>query len=211
MEHNFRRVNPRSDEDMSKYVSLIKKLSDFCNDNQTFEDEKIKWMRVRMGAIEYADKFKDMELCSIDDNADEAAFVYEVNGEFVGFIDVAFYHIVDGERPDDDIGIIHDMYVDEKYRGMASFTLLKMAVSSLIEKGKNYAICNVQEDNPNRFLHFALANNNIVREKPCKRRDGSETIDYTLMIDLYDIKDMSLMEFAKRIKNVSNSMNKRRL
>ena len=30
------------------------------------------------------------------------------------------------------------------------------------------------------------------------------------MIDLHDIKDMSIIDFAKRIKKVSNDMNKRR-
>lgn len=210
MEYNFRKVDPRSDEDMKKYVSLIKKLSDFCNDNQTFDEEKLKWMRVRMGAIEYADKYDEKELCSVDDNADEMAFVYEIDGEFVGFIDVAFYHIVNGERPDDDIGIIHDMYVEKKHRGMASFTLLKMAVQALMKKGKNYAICNVQEDNDNKPLHFALANNNVVQTQECRRRDGSITTDYTLLIDLKEIKDMSINDFAKKLKNVETGKMKRR-
>ena len=210
MGYNFRRVDPRSDEDMSKYVGLIKKLSDFCNDNQTFDEEKLKWMRVRMGAIEYATGSN--ELCPIDENSDEMAFVCEHDGDFVGFIDVAFYHVVDGERPDDDIGIIHDMYVDDKHRGLTSFTLLKMAVDSLLSKGKNYAICNVQEDNPNRFLHFALANNNVVCERECKRRDGSKTMDYTLLIDLHETKDMTILQFAKKLRNVNAEkvMNKRR-
>jgi len=210
MGYNFRRVDPRNDEDISKYIGLIKKLSLYCNDNQTFDEENIKWMRVRMGALEYANGSN--ELCSIDENADEMAFVCELNGEFVGFIDVAFYHIVDGKRPDDDIGIIHDMYVEQSHRGLISFTLLKLAVNSLISKGKNYAICNVQEDNENRPLHFALANNNIIQESECTRKNGSKTRDYTLLIDLHEIKDMTILQFAKKLKNVDieKGINKRR-
>lgn len=63
---------------------------------------------------------------------------------------------------------------------------------------KNYAICNVQEDNPNRFLHFAMANNNVVGKQKIVKGDGKETIDYTLLIDLHNLKYVSFKDLAKK-------------
>ena len=62
------------------------------------------------------------------------------------------------------------------------------------------AIISVQEDNKYRYLHFAMADGNVIHEDKCKRKDGSETIDYTLMIDLKKLnEDLSNGRFARRI------------
>ena len=200
---NYRAINPRSDEDIKKYFELIKGLSDYCGDLQVFDDEKIKWARFHMGAIEYCDKFKNEPLHPLEENADEFAFVCEDEGEFVGYIDIATYHVENGERAEDDIGMLHDIYVLDDYRnGDIAYNLLQIAVDKLLECGKNKAICNVQADNPNRFLHFAMADNNIIKESECKRRNGSKTIDYTLLIDLKKLKDMSLLDLAKKTAKI---------
>lgn len=195
----YRAVNPRSEADITKFFSLIKKLSEFCNDNQTIDADKIKWARVHMGAIELLDKFKDKPLEPLNNNADEFSFVCEKDGEFVGYISVCAYHVVNGERPDDDIGIIHEIYVNDEHRnGTTAYTLLQLGLKKLIECGKTRAICNVQEDNPYRYLHFAMADGNIIKTTECKRANGDTTTDYTLLIDLKALQKMSFLDLAKK-------------
>lgn len=196
----FRAVNPRNNEDVKKYFELVGSLSDFCNDNKKIDENTMLWACVHMGAVELINpEYKDKSLPSLEENADEFVFVCEDNGKFVGYVEVCSYHVVKGQRPDDDIGILHEIFVLDEYRnGATAFTLLQMGINKLIEKGKNRAICNVQEDNPNRFFHFAMANNNIVNQQECTRKDGSKTIDYTLLIDLQSLKKMSLLQLAKK-------------
>lgn len=207
----YKMVDPRSDEDIEKYVKLVTALSDYLGDKQVIDNEKIKWARFHMGAIEYVDKFRDEPLRPLEENADEFAFVCEMDGKFVGYVDIATYHVENGKRPDDDIGILHDIYVDDNYRnGEIAYRLLQIASDKLIEYGKNKAICNVQEDNPNRFLHFAMADNNIINECECVRRNGSKTIDYTLLIDLHKLNKMTMLDLARktailRRKNKTNA------
>lgn len=197
---NYRSLNPRNNKDVKKYFELVCGLSDFCNDCKLVDENMIKWARVHMGAVELINPaYKETSLPPLEENADEFVFVCEENGKFIGYVEVCSYHVVDGMRPDDDIGILHEIFVSDEYRnGTIAFTLLQMAVDKLIEKGKNYAICNVQEDNNNRFLHFAMADNNIIEEKECTRKDGTKTTDYTLLIDLKQLKGMSLLQLAKK-------------
>ena len=76
-----------------------------------------------------------------------------------------------------------------------------MGVDKLIECGKFRAICNVQEDNKNRFIHFAMADGNVIETCKCKRKDGTETIDYTILIDLKKLQKTSKKELGfKAIK-----------
>lgn len=209
-EYKYRAVNPRSDEDIKKYFELIKGLSDYCGDLQVFDAEKIKWARFHMGAIEYCDKFKDEPLHPLEENADEFAFVCELDGEFVGYIDIATYHVENGQRPEDDIGILHDIYVKDDYRnGDIAYSLLQMAVDKLLKCSKHKAICRVQADNPNRFLHFAMADNNIINESECTRRNGSKTIDYILLIDLENLKSMTLLDLAKKTAKIKKQCNQK--
>lgn len=201
---SYRVLNPRNDEDVKKYFELVCGLSDFCNANKSVDENMIKWARVHMGAIELVNPaYKDKPLPPLDENADEFVFICEDNGKFIGYVEICSYHIVDGKRPEDDIGILHEIFVlDEHRNGTIAYTLLQMATDKLIEKGKNRAICNVQEDNPNRFLHFAMANNNIVKEQECTKKDGTKTTDYTLLIDLHNLKNMSLMGLAKKAAHI---------
>ena len=110
----YRMVDPRNDKDMIQYIGLQKMLSDFCNDVSTFGSERIKWARFHMGAIEYVDKFKEKPLQPLENNADEFAFICEKDGEFIGYCDICTYHVVDGKRPNDNIGIIHDIFVKDE-------------------------------------------------------------------------------------------------
>ena len=200
----FKALNPRNDEDVIKYFKLHQGLTDFLKLSARVDENVIKWKRCHFGAPEYVfpDEYRNKPLPDLKEHADEFAFVCEYQGDFVGFIEVSTYHIVDGKRPDDDIGSISDIFVKEEFRkgSNISLTLLKMGVQKLLESGKNRAVCNVQEDNKHRYLHFAMADGNVVHKDKCKRKDGSETIDYTLLIDLKSLnEDLVNKKFAKRI------------
>lgn len=196
--YTFRTLNPRNDLDIKKYFDLVSRLSDFCNDSEDIDEDTIKWARVHMGAIEFAQpEHNEAPLPPLEENADEFVFVCEYHGHLVGYVEICAYHIVDGKRPNDDIGLLHEIFVlDEHRNGTIAYTLLQMAISKLIEQGKGHAICNVQEDNPNRFLHFAMANGNVINSEPCTRSNGATTIDYTLLIDLNKLKTLSQKEIG---------------
>lgn len=44
-----------------------------------------------------------------------------------------------------------------------------------------------------------MANNNVIKEQECTRKDGTKTTDNTLLIDLHNLKNMSLMGLAKKL------------
>ena len=206
MEENkyvFRAVNPRCDEDVEKYIDLRKGLDKHLKITREIDATLVNWKRWHLGAPEYMfpEDYKDKPLGDIEKLADEFVFLCEEKGEAIGYIEVSNYHVVDGERPDDDIGIIGEIFIKPEYRKQdISLKLLKLGVKKLIECGKFRAICNVQEDNEYRFLHFAIADGNVVYEDKCKRKDGSETIDYTLMVDLKKLnEDISKGRLTRRI------------
>ena len=156
-EFNYRRINPHDEEDINKYLSIQYKLNDYLNSKaKPLTKEQIKWLRIRMGAFELLDDFKgkDNKLATkLEEQADEVGFFCESNNEVVGFCAICNYHVVNGERPDDDIGIISDIFVDKKYRnGDIAYKLLQYALDELIKANKSSAIIVVQEDNENRFL-----------------------------------------------------------
>ncbi len=215
----FRAVDPRNDDDMHKYFCLAKGLSDYLNNLATFDENEMRWARIRMGAVEYVDlqDWINKPLKPIEDEAQEFVFVCELNGEFIGYIDFCDYHMEDGKVKDDEIGAIHEIFVKDKFQhkdSTISFTLLKMAVEKLLECGKTHAVLEVQEDNKNRFLHFALADGNVIEKTTCKRRNGEETISYRLLADLNKIKKLTPMNIIiktahmkkKIIQNNENSL-----
>ena len=201
MDLKYRALNPRNDEDITKYIELVKALGLYCNDcNDYIDDEFIKWASFHMGAVEVVDtQYQGKLLPDLEDNADDFVFVCEDGDKFIGYVEVCSYHIENGDRPDDDIGILHEIFVLDEYRnGFIAYTLLQLAVSKLQNKGKRKAICNVQEDNPNRFLHFAMADNNVIKSEACQRADGSVTTDYTLLVDLGKLKNTSFKQLAMK-------------
>ena len=105
-----------------------------------------------------------------------------------------------GEILEDDIGAIHEILVSS-VKGTSPIiatTLLKLAIKKLIDEGKTKAVCNVQEDNENRFLHFALADSNVLEKGVCKRTDGTETVDYTLLMDLIELQNKTGDEIRRK-------------
>ena len=210
----FRAVDPRSDSDMRKYFAIAEKLSKFLKNGASFDDNQMRWARIRMGAIEYVDlqDYVNRTLPNIEENAHEYIYVCEYNDEFVGYVDICDYHArINGEIIEDDCGAIHEIFVDEEHRNnhFIAEKLLKIAIQKLISKGKNKAVCEVQEDNPNRFLHFAIADE-ILEQDVCTRIDGTETIDWTLLIDILKIQNKSGWDIAKKAAKIKRELYKQK-
>lgn len=192
----YRRINPHDENDIQKYLKIQQKLDDYLHIKESgFDEERIKWLRIRMGATELLDNpegrdksYKD----KLDSTPDEIGILCEHNGEVVGFSFVCTYHVVDGERPDDKTGIISEIYVDKAYRqGDMAFKLFQHSINALLEEGITSAIMTVQEDNSNRFWHFAIADK-LIDKNECERRDGITTISYDLLIsDLNRVKNLT--------------------
>ena len=178
----YRQINPSIDEDVDKMLEIREDLNKFLkNRAKPLDKEQIKWLRIRMGAIEFLTEEQQQGAYAqgLLKKPDELCFVCELEGKVIGYIFVTTYHVIDGERPNDDIGIISDIYVKKEYRNSTiAFTLLQMGVKNLIKHGKNRTICNVQEDNENHYIHFALADGNVIDTSTCKRKNGTEKQRY---------------------------------
>ena len=204
--YTYRKVNPSDINDINRYLAIQKQLKDFLKVNaRDLTEEQIKWLRIRMGAYELLSDIngKDKVLSDrLQRQVDEIVYLCEVDDEVTGFCAICTYHIKDGERLDDNIGIISDIYVKEEYRnGDIAYKLLQLAIKELLQANKTAVVMEVQEDNPNRFLHFALADKILFKEK-CKRNDGTITISYSLLIsDVRKIQKIEPRELAlKAIK-----------
>ena len=200
MEFKYREINPHDEEDIKKYLDIREELNSYLKKKvNPLTDEQIKWLRIRMGATELLPKHQQQSeyALGLQNKPDEICIVCEVENEIIGYVYVNTYNVVNGERTKDDIGIISDIFVTEKYRNTdISFNLLQMGVKKLIECGKFKAICNVQEDNKQRFLHFAMADGNVIETSTCKRKDGTNTTDYTLLIDLKKLQGLTKKELG---------------
>ena len=212
--YTFRAVDPRNDEDMRAYFFVAKKLSDFLKNNATFDEDQLRWSRIRMGAVEYVDLVESAgkKLLPLEQNAEEFVFVCECDGEIAGYVDICSYHVEGDKVLVDDTGSIHEIYVKPEFRKdhTIAFELFKMAMDKLLSLGKTKAVCNVQEDNPNRFLHFALADRNVLEESSCVRRDGSETTDYRLLIDFENLKGVSGWQLIKKASRLKKQYNEKK-
>lgn len=185
MEYQFIKL---TEEYFDEYLKLSMGLSDHLQNLQTFEDERIMWQRKHF--FEWNDEF---------------AYLCMYNGEAVGFIACCNYHCLSSSYCDSDgIGIISDIYVkrDHQNGGENAYALLQLGLSEMIENGKNKAIMMVQGDNPNKVFHFAMADT-LVEESTSKRRDGSITEDYVLLIsDLEKLQNTSKFALLKKVTKI---------
>ena len=216
MSVTYRKINPSRDEDIKIYFSMQQELDDMLSTNCDLPNaEKIKWQRIRMGATELRDDWNEDNFWykeKLEQVADEYAFICEDKDTVVGYISVCTYHIVNGDRPNDDIGIIDAIYVKDNYRGTdVAYNLLQLGLNALINAGKNKSIVTVQQDNPNRFLHFALADK-LIRTEEVTRADGRKTNSYDLLIsDLQKLKNMSFLEIGRKAVKIRRNLVKNNL
>lgn len=185
MEYQFIKLTEKY---FDEYLKLSMGLSDHLQNTQTFEDERIMWQKNHF----FVDK-------------DEFCYLCMLNNEAVGFIAGTLFHCFSGSYCDTDgVGIISDIFVkrDHQNGGENAYALLQLGINEMIENGKNKAIMVVQGDNPNKVFHFAMADT-LVKESTCKRRDGSITEDYVLLIsDLETLKNTSKFALLKKVTKI---------
>lgn len=209
--YTYRKVDPYNEKDMEKYLNMHNSLDSFLNSRANpLTEEQIKWLRIRMGAtklLPYDDEESLLYKKGLERMADEHCFVCEFDNEVIGYSFICTYHIVNGKRPNDSIGIISEIYVKDGYRsGDIAYNLLQLAIDTLLKAGKTSAMMSVQEDNPNRFLHFALADK-LLNKEECKRKDGRITTSYDLLIsDINKIKEMSSRQLAEKAIKIKRSL-----
>lgn len=188
MEYQFIKL---TEEYFDEYLKLSMGLSDYLQNTQTFEDERIMWQKKHF--FEWKDEFAYLCMCE---------------NKAVGYIHCCNFHCLNGSYCDNDgVGIISDIYMKDEHQnaGDNAYTLLQLCLDELIKNGKNKAIMNVQDDNPNKIFHFAMADT-LIEENTCKRRDGSITKDYVLLIsDLEKLKNTSLWSLGKRAARINKS------
>lgn len=214
----YRKVDSYNENDMKKLVEMMGLLNGYLKSTASpLTESQLDWLRIRMGNVDLLDKIvKNKDNTEYKNQLlktpDEIAWFCEYNGEVIGYTHVCTYNIKNGERQNDDIGNISDIFVLEKYRKPSiSYGLLTKAFETLIEAGKNRVCMNVQEDNSNRFLHFALADK-IVKRYKCKRTDGSVTVGYELLVsDIKKIQQLSYWDIAKRALKVKKEFEQKNL
>ena len=112
--YKYRAINPHDDIDIEKYLEIHYELDSFLKKKfNPLTEEQVKWLRIRMGAIELLPKHQqtgDYALGLIK-KPDEIAIVCEKEDEVIGYIHVNTYNVKDGERTNDDVGIISDIFV----------------------------------------------------------------------------------------------------
>lgn len=133
------------------------------------------------------------------EDQDEIYIICKKNNEFVGFAGVATYHIENGKRADDTVGLITDILVRQEYRGSeVAYTLLMMSIKQLIEHKKDSAIMVVQSTNPHRFLHYAICDKLISREQYTLDSGVTLTDEILLIEDLDKVSKLSIMDIGKK-------------
>ncbi len=102
------------------------------------------------------------------------------------------------------------IYVEESSRnGILSYDLLKMALNECKERGVVSAVISVEDNNPHKFLHFALADT-IIDENQEYLTDSKTITQYVLGIsNIETILTMPLSQLAKRISKTKKDFNSR--
>lgn len=214
MSVTYRKINPSSDEDIKIYFEMRKELNNYLSTNCSEPTEEIiKWQRLRMGAAEFLDELRPGNAPEalkekFRNRPDEVCYIAEDGGKVIGFVMYLNYWLKDKERLGPEYGNINEILVKDGYKGTdVAYTLLKMALNDLINAGKTKITMTVQQDNPNRFLHFALADK-LLDMQTCKRKNGSVTVSYDLLIsDATKIKELSFLEIGKRAAKIRRKTN----
>jgi len=155
-------------------------------------EDEIKIARYEFGAIEYPIK-------PVEERAEKTVIFCEDGENVIGFIEVLYYNFNMAEIKKKNAGTINQIFVRDGYRdGEASYFLLKKGVQKLLEKGFKNAVLNVDDDNPNRFFHFAMADGNVVDSEMIERTNGDFVYSHKLKVDLNKLNNMSLMDLVKK-------------
>ena len=101
------------------------------------------------------------------------------------------------------------IYVDEKYRcGQIAYNLFKLGLQDIIKRGLNSAVMTIENNNPNKYLHFAIADR-IIEEREELLKNGNTIKQYLLGIsDVNVINNLTFKDCMKRVVYTKNNFNK---
>ncbi len=104
------------------------------------------------------------------------------------------------------------IFIEEKNRdGILSYELLKRALKECKNRGANSVVISVEDNNPHKFLHFALADT-ILDENQEYLTDTKKVTQYVLGIsNVEPLLTMPLSLLAKKISQTKKDFNSRYL
>lgn len=101
------------------------------------------------------------------------------------------------------------IFIDEKYiNGKIAFNLFKMAIEEITKRGFNTLVMRVEDNNPNKYLHFALADVLLDKEEE-KLITGDATTQYVLGItNISRFTNLSMKELMNMALEVKRNFKK---
>lgn len=131
-------------------------------------------------------------------SSDKAYFVAKVDSETIGVVSVDFGESF-GIDDIDCSATISLIYVDRRYRkGKIAYNLLKLAIDEIQNRGESVLVMSVEDNNPNKFLHFSMADI-IIQENEERTKNGATTQYLLAVTDINKIATSSFKEFMKNV------------
>ena len=127
-----------------------------------------------------------------------AYFIAKNNSETIGVVVVDFSDAISIDDSLDYEASISLIYVDKRYRtGTIAYELFKIAIEEMCNRGKYSFVMSVEDNNPNKFLHFALAD--VLIEENQENTKNGTTTQYLLGVsDINKIKSYSFKDFLRK-------------
>jgi len=101
------------------------------------------------------------------------------------------------------------IFVDERYRnGKIAFNLFKFAIYEIKRRGFNALTISVEDNNPNKYWHFAIADI-LLDKREEKLINGETTTQFILGVtDIIRFTNLSMKELMNRAVKVKRNFNK---
>lgn len=92
------------------------------------------------------------------------------------------------------------IFVDEKFRqGSVAYKLFKQALQEIERQGYNSLIMNVAENNPYKYLHFALADIIINEDKQEINKEEYKKIYILGVSNIKELKNLTFKDFLQKL------------
>ena len=182
-----------TENDIVIFIEFHKKLNDLIGfKNNVLEDPEIlEWLKQNLIS------------------EDNYTIIAKDNDKPIGLVSVDFSNELEfnGNNYTASIPLI---YVEEKSRnGFLSHDLLKMALNECKKRGVVSAVISVEDNNPHKFLHFALADT-LIDENQEYLTDTKTVTQYILGIsNINTLLAMSLSQLAKKVSKTKKDFNSR--
>lgn len=141
-------------------------------------------------------------------NEEITYYVVKIAKETIGIVCIDFsdYLEFDGVEYVASIPLI---YVENKYRsGNIAYNLFKLALKDIKNRGYNSFVMLVEDNNPNKYLHFSIADK-LIDERKENIKDGGQVSQFLLGVsDIIDIEKLSFKDFIRKAVYTKRNFNK---